>query len=117
MIDAILQSHNPLWIIGAMALVVGGTFAATWLSLRLARRRLERQLARLQIGHLNGETGEWLHMDALPFVIKTLQRIQAQGISDAPAEDTPPPTDDGYWTRTDAGGLAFHANDPASADD
>lgn len=48
MIDAILQSHNPLWLISAMAAVVGGTFTATWLSLRLARRRLERQLTRLQ---------------------------------------------------------------------
>ena len=46
--DAILQSHNPLWMIAATVAVVGGTFAATWLSLHLARRRLERRLTAMQ---------------------------------------------------------------------
>lgn len=43
-LNAILESTNPLWKLAALALVVGGTFAATWLSLRLSHRRLQRQI-------------------------------------------------------------------------
>lgn len=29
----------------------------------------------------------------------------------------PPPDEHGHWTRTEAGGLYYHAHDPASTDD
>ena len=46
--NAVMESTNPLWKLAAMVLVVGGTFAVTWLSLHMQRRRTERLITRMQ---------------------------------------------------------------------
>ena len=46
--NALMASTNPLWKLLALALVIGGTFGATWLRLRIMERRTQRQITRLQ---------------------------------------------------------------------